>query len=84
MARKRPTASDAQPPRRGQNAAQRAAADVLTRAQARALSRSAPLTPAEFKTHRLRIEQGAVSLRTVLDGAPIAPLTPASSGEPMA
>jgi len=40
------------------------------------LSRSARLTPAEFKTHRLRIEQGAVSLRAVLDGAAAAPLIP--------
>ena len=48
MARKRPTAS-AQPQSRRPRADQGASPDTLTRAEARALSRSAPLTPAEFK-----------------------------------
>ena len=42
----------------------------LTRAQSRALSRCAPLTPAEFKARRRAAEQGLVSLREVLDVDP--------------
>jgi len=43
-------------------------ADGLTRAEARALSRCAPLTPAEFKERRQAADQGLVSLRGVLAG----------------
>ena len=39
----------------------------LTRAESRALSRCAPLTPAEFKARRRAAEQGLVSLREVLE-----------------
>ena len=42
----------------------------LTRAQSRALSRCAPLTPDEFKARRRAAEQGLVSLREVLDADP--------------
>lgn len=38
----------------------------LTRAEAHALSRCAPLTPAEFKARRRVAEQGFVSLRGLL------------------
>ena len=41
--------------------------DGLTRAQARALSRCEPLTPAEFKARRRVADQGLVSLSGVLD-----------------
>ena len=51
VARERPTASD-QPQRRVPRGDQSTAHDTLTRAEARALSRSAPLTPAEFKAKR--------------------------------
>jgi hypothetical protein len=64
VARERPTASKAVPPvdanperTRGGGPAQ------LTRAEARALQRSAPLTPAQFKTLRHRAEQGFNPLR---------------------
>jgi hypothetical protein len=40
--------------------------DGLTRAQARALSRCAPLTPAEFKARSRMVDQGIASLSTVL------------------
>jgi hypothetical protein len=43
--------------------------DVLTRAEARALSRSAPLTPEEFRERRRIAEQGYAPLRAVLGGA---------------
>ena len=65
MARKRPTASEEQTPRA---ARLRANGDVLTRAELRALSRSAPLTKAEFKAHRTRAEKRIEPLRSVLDG----------------
>lgn len=45
----------------------------MTRAQAKALSRCAPLTPGEFKARRLAAEQGLVSLRGVLDEGPGGP-----------
>ena len=64
MARERPTASNAVPPAdadperaRGRDPA------GLTRAQARALRRSTPLTPAQFKALRRRAEQGLNPLR---------------------
>lgn len=41
--------------------------DGLTRAQARALSRCAPLTPAEFRARGRVADQGLVALRGVLD-----------------
>ena len=41
--------------------------DGLTRAQVRALSRCAPLTPDEFKARRRVADQGIVPLRGVLD-----------------
>jgi hypothetical protein len=46
----------------------RAGPDNLTRAEARALSRCAPLTPAEFKAHGRDAEQSVDPLRTVLTG----------------
>lgn len=48
MARQRPTASE-QPQSRLPRAHRSTIHDTLTRAEARALSRSAPLTPADFK-----------------------------------
>ena len=64
MARERPTASNAVPQadtnperRRGGDPAE------LTRAEARALRRSEPLTPGQFKTLRRRAEQGFNPLR---------------------
>ena len=45
----------------------------MSRAQARALARSAPLTPAEFKARRRAAEEGVVSLRALLeDGSDMA------------
>lgn len=41
--------------------------DGLTRAQARALSRCAPLTPAEFRQRGRMVEQGLSPLSSVLD-----------------
>ncbi|MEY2514333.1 MAG: hypothetical protein QOJ89_1691 [bacterium] len=43
------------------------AGKVLTRAEVRALSRSAPLTKAEFKAHRRLADQRVEPLRTVLE-----------------
>jgi hypothetical protein len=64
VARERPTASNVVPPAdanpkrtRGGDPAE------LTRAEARALRRSAPLTPGQFKTLRRRAEQGLNPLR---------------------
>lgn len=57
--------SDHQPPRRRGDAG---GLDGLTRAEARALSRSAPLTPAEFRARRRLAERRVVPLRGVLDG----------------
>ncbi|MBA3747846.1 MAG: hypothetical protein H0W96_10210 [Solirubrobacterales bacterium] len=42
---------------------------MLTRAEARALSRSTPLSPSEFKAHRRLAEQHIDPLRVVLNGA---------------
>jgi hypothetical protein len=64
VARKRPTASE---DREVLAARRKAAGEVLTRAEVRALSRSAPLTKAEFKAHRLRADQRIEPLRAVLD-----------------
>jgi len=41
--------------------------DGLTRAQARALSRCTPLTPAEFRQRSRMVEQGLSPLSDVLD-----------------
>lgn len=41
--------------------------DELTRAEARALSRCAPLTPDEFKARRHVADKGIVTLPVVLD-----------------
>jgi hypothetical protein len=45
----------------------RDAREGLTRAEARALSRCAPLTPAEFRERRRMVEQGLAPLSSVLD-----------------
>lgn len=61
----RATVSESRPPSRGREVR---APDVegLSRAQARALARSAPLTPAEFKARR-RVAEAGISLRALLD-----------------
>ncbi len=41
----------------------------MTRAQVRALSRCAPLTPADFKERRRVADEGLLSLRALLDEA---------------
>jgi hypothetical protein len=64
VARKRPTASEDQDTLA---ARRRTAGDVLTRAEVRALSRSAPLTKAEFTAHRRLADQRIEPLRTVID-----------------
>lgn len=48
-------------------AERRDAREGLTRAQARALSRCAPLTPAEFRERRRMVDQGLAPLSSVLD-----------------
>ena len=64
---RRPTAfGDQSASQRPRSAAQESV-EGLTRAQSRALSRCAPLTPEEFKARRRVAEQGLVSLREVLD-----------------
>ena len=77
MARERPTASDVQHAQPPHGVRKRASQDDLTRAEVRALSRSAPLTKAEFKAQRLKAEQRIEPLRVVLalpaDGVPGAP-----------
>lgn len=62
---RRPTAFGDGPPSKPSDAGH--SVDGLTRAQSRALSRCAPLTPAEFKARRRAAEQGLISLREVLD-----------------
>ena len=70
---KQPTApgmapvSAIQRPSGGRTAGPRTAVDGLTRAQARALSRCAPLKPADFKTSRTVADQGLVPLRGLRD-----------------
>jgi hypothetical protein len=64
VARKRPTASDVVPPI--PIVPEHAKPDVwaaLTRAEAHALRRSTPLTPAQFKARRRLAEQGITPLR---------------------
>ena len=80
VARKRPTASDdaltrQRPPDR------RTVRDVLTPAQAHAWSRSAPLTPAEFKAKRRAAEQRADPLPILLERDGFAP-APGEHGSP--
>ena len=53
----------------GSDARGRAGLDGLTPAQAHALSRSAPLTPAQFKQHRRQIEQRSAPLPVLFDDA---------------
>lgn len=72
----RSTSADDRPSSRRTRGA--SAPEGLTRAQARALSRSAPLTPGEFKARRELAERRAVSLRSVLEGRrPTRPRPPA-------
>ena len=56
------------PPAAGSGSAEQPAGDGLTRAESHALSRCAPLTPAEFKERRRAADQGLLSLRGVLAG----------------
>ena len=62
---RRPSAFGDGPPSKPSDA--RHSVEGLTRAQSRALSRCAPLSPDEFKARRRAAEQGLVSLREVLD-----------------
>jgi predicted nuclease with RNAse H fold len=64
VARERPTASNVVPPADANLECTREGDPAgLTRAEARALRRSAPLTPAQFKAMRRRAEQGLNPLR---------------------
>ncbi len=76
-ARGRPIASAGQQPS-GARDADAGGVEGLSRAQARALARAAPLTPAEFKARRRVAEEGLVSLRELLDDGPDA----AAEGDP--
>jgi hypothetical protein len=70
VARKRPAASNVVPPIHP--APEHAEPDwaVLTRAEAHALRRSTPLTPAQFKERRRLAEQGVSPLRHASAGRP--------------
>jgi hypothetical protein len=68
VARKQPNVSEQQIEHRTREARPRARANALTRAEARALSRSTPLTMTEFKAHRLLAEQRIAPLHVVLNG----------------
>jgi hypothetical protein len=81
VARKRPTGSDDVPTHRPAASGQ-SAPDALTRAQARALSRSAPLTPSEFKAMRRVAEQRVDPLPVLLDGADMTAHRPGDRGAP--
>ena len=59
----RPTSAEDEPPR--PPAQRQDARDGLTRAQARAQSRCAPLTPDEFRERRRMVERGLDPLSTV-------------------
>ena len=72
-ASRRPAISEEQAPLRSVDAGAQQPREGMTRAQARALSRCAPLTPGEFKARRRVAEQGWVSLRGVLDEGPGGP-----------
>ncbi|MFP5361745.1 MAG: hypothetical protein ACLGI5_03325 [Thermoleophilia bacterium] len=63
MARKRPTASDVVPQDSEHPATKGRDPSALTRAEAHALRRSAPLTPAQFKSLRRLADQGENPLR---------------------
>ncbi len=66
MARERPTASIAVPPSHDTTERERSeSAFGLTRAEAHALRRSAPLTTAQFRSLRLLAEQGKSPLRHI-------------------
>lgn len=70
MTRKRPTASDdVQLRSLDRHPRRETVRDVLTPAQAHALSRSAPLTPAQFKARRRLAEQPSLPLQVVLGRA---------------
>ena len=56
------------PPAAAPDPREQPAEDGLTRAEAHALSRCAPLTPTEFKERRRAADQGLLSLRGVLAG----------------
>ena len=78
MAREQAARSDEGQGRGARDTGVPSGSEFLTRAEARALSRCAPLTPAEFKAHGRVAEQSVDPLRTVLtrfpsasrDGAP--------------
>ena len=77
MARERATRSDDASGDATRDSDTRGGREILTRAEARALSRCAPLTPAEFKAHARVAEQSADPLRAVLTGLESAsPRTP--------
>jgi hypothetical protein len=63
VARERPTASNVVPPTRRITEREDVAWSALTRAEAHALRRSAPLTPAQFKRLRRLAEKGEDPLR---------------------
>ena len=73
MARERATRSDDAATGGTDDSGAQAAADILTRAEARALSRCAPLTPAEFKARARVAEQSGDPLRTVVAGSATTP-----------
>ena len=79
MARKRPAGSDDPSPYRPRPEG-RPTLDALTRAEARALSRSAPLTPTEFKAMRRAAEQRVDPLPVLLEGAERTPDGPGARG----
>jgi len=58
VARERPTASSDVPPSRPDEVLRRKVNGALSRAQARALTRCAPLTKHEFKAQRALADQG--------------------------
>jgi hypothetical protein len=66
---RRSTVSDDPQPSRSAEPAGADARDGWTRAQTRAQSRCAPLTPAEFRARRQVADQGLVPLSGVLDKA---------------
>ena len=68
MAQQRPTASE-HPQSRLPRAHHSTIQDTLTRAEARALSRSTPLTPSEFRAKRDVAEQLVDPLPMLLDTA---------------
>jgi hypothetical protein len=65
VARKRPTASNVVPPTQNITEHESPTPSVLTRPEARALRRSAPLTPGQFKALRRLAEKGESPLRHI-------------------